>query len=151
MAKIKSEFSNKKITCNHALRRSHSTSSLSQLVRRVGCKENRQKKMVARTPGGEKFSPLGFSFRHLRRTKRKSRTTRSLRRSLWVKEFTAHLYKSNTQTVGNQHSVQQTCMLSFSLRKIAKCRLNLAQAFSQRCNFLAVLSECLSVTFSDRV
>ena len=47
--------------------------------------------------------------------------------------------------------VKPTCMLSFSLRKMAKCRLNLAQAFSQRCNFLAVFRECLSVTFSDRV
>ena len=61
------------------------------------------------------------------------------------------VFTVRVQTAVSQCLVQQTCMLSFSLRKIAKCRLNLAQAFSQRCNFLAVFSECLSVTFSDRV
>ena len=48
-------------------------------------------------------------------------------------------------------SLTLTCILSFSLKKMAKCRLNFAQAFSQRCSFFAVLSECLSVTFKERV
>ena len=48
-------------------------------------------------------------------------------------------------------SLTLTCILSFSLKKMAKCRLNFAQAFSQRCSFLAVLSECLSVTFKESV
>ena len=56
-----------------------------------------------------------------------------------------------TSRVRVSASLTLTCMLSFSLKKMAKCRLNFAQAFSQRCSFLAVLSECLSVTFKERV
>ena len=44
-----------------------------------------------------------------------------------------------------------TWILSFSLRKMAKCRTSFAHAFSKRCSFLAVLIECRPVTFKARV
>ena len=74
---------------------------------------------------------------------------------LHTKEWDNSVYIGNlvyrTSPVRVCASLTLTCILSFSLKKIAKCRLNFAQAFSQRCSFLAVLSECLSVTFKESV